>query len=525
MRSGFIASVASSGSGPGTPGRPTNVSGTAVSSGQIDVTWTAPLSDGGSPITDYDVQYSSDSGSTWTTWADGGSALTSRSVTGLTNGTLYTFRVFAKNAIGSGPLSINNPDVSAAGAPTATTNVGEVTTATPTVTTDSATAETFNTNTTVTLTGSGTWTNPYQSGSTTGTATLSGTTSVGTLDYIYGTTNGGPYGSTSSNGLLTGLTRGTTYYCKARGTNSSCTALLKATVNPNGGPTTVTFEYGTISGVYTQSVTLGSPIGGINNVAVSASITSPPSNIYYRVKATNSVGTTYGSQVGIVLSSTTAQGSQLSFTPPFVDTMYDLTIVGGGGGGSVGGGGGGQVLTYATTSVGASFTYAVGAGGSGASDVSNNAAGGTSTTTSGLSGVSNANSGGAGLGVFDGNTSKGGNSGSGNAGGTGIWDVFNGYAGGGGGGQTAAGTAALAYYAAGPAGEGVSGMGGGGGGGVSAATIPAPQPAIGKGGGGNGSTTTGANGASTSGGGGGGGGSTGGNGGSGKVSFYYKGPA
>jgi hypothetical protein len=65
------------------------------------VTWKAPAN-GGSTITDYVVQFSSNSGATWTTFRDGVHATTSATVTGLTNGKAYVFRVAAKNARGTG---------------------------------------------------------------------------------------------------------------------------------------------------------------------------------------------------------------------------------------------------------------------------------------------------------------------------------------------------------------------------------------------------------------------------------------
>ena len=89
------------------PGSPTAVVATSGNA-SLAVTWTAPASNGGSNITDYVVKYSSNSGSTWTTFADPVSTATSCNVTGLINGTSYIFRVVAKNAYGLSLPSANS---------------------------------------------------------------------------------------------------------------------------------------------------------------------------------------------------------------------------------------------------------------------------------------------------------------------------------------------------------------------------------------------------------------------------------
>jgi len=93
-----------------TPGAPTSVTGTAGNS-QVSVSWTAPSSNGGNAVNDYVVEYSANSGSTWITFADGTSSATTATVTGLTNGSGYIFRVTARNAAGNGTASASSPVV------------------------------------------------------------------------------------------------------------------------------------------------------------------------------------------------------------------------------------------------------------------------------------------------------------------------------------------------------------------------------------------------------------------------------
>ena len=88
----------------GVPGTPTSLVAVPLAS-SVRLTWTAPAQNGGSAITDYVVETSDDSGETWTIFADGTSTVTSTTVTGLTNGSSYWFRVSASNVLGSGASS------------------------------------------------------------------------------------------------------------------------------------------------------------------------------------------------------------------------------------------------------------------------------------------------------------------------------------------------------------------------------------------------------------------------------------
>ena len=96
------------------PSAPTSVTATAGNA-QAVVSWTAPTVLVQTPITDYVVQFSSNSGSSWTTFSEGTSTAASATVTGLTNSTAYVFRVAAVNGIGTGAYST----ASAAVTPTA----------------------------------------------------------------------------------------------------------------------------------------------------------------------------------------------------------------------------------------------------------------------------------------------------------------------------------------------------------------------------------------------------------------------
>ena len=89
------------------PGAPTAVVG-VVGPGQVTVSWSAP-DDGGSPITSYVVTPSAaGAAQAGRTFA---SPATTRVVTGLTDGTSYSFSVVAVNAVGSGPPSTSSAAV------------------------------------------------------------------------------------------------------------------------------------------------------------------------------------------------------------------------------------------------------------------------------------------------------------------------------------------------------------------------------------------------------------------------------
>jgi len=77
--------------------------GTVSTTSSGELSWTAPTA-GESDITDYTIQYSTDD-SNWTTFDDGVTTGTTATVTGLTSGTTYYFRVAAVNSAWTGDFS------------------------------------------------------------------------------------------------------------------------------------------------------------------------------------------------------------------------------------------------------------------------------------------------------------------------------------------------------------------------------------------------------------------------------------
>jgi len=90
--------VARTGDTTTAPDAPANVTATAGDT-TAHVKWSAPASDGGTPITGYTVTAEPGDATCTTTGA------TECTVTGLTNGTAYTFRVVAHNELAGSPAS------------------------------------------------------------------------------------------------------------------------------------------------------------------------------------------------------------------------------------------------------------------------------------------------------------------------------------------------------------------------------------------------------------------------------------
>ncbi len=213
-----IAALPPQGATP--PGAPTGVAGTPLDRA-VSVSWTAPASDGGSPITGYTI--TPYIGTTAQAPVQTGSAATSFTVAGLTNGTAYTFTVSARNAAGNGSSSTASAPVTPQPAPPPGPPTG--------VTAIAADAS-----------ANLTWTAPVSDG---GSALLS----YRITPYVNGVAQA-PIntGNTTTSRTVTGLTNGTTYTftvaaLNATGAGAESAQSLPVTPTPAtapGAPTGVT---------------------------------------------------------------------------------------------------------------------------------------------------------------------------------------------------------------------------------------------------------------------------------------------
>ena len=189
------------------PGQPTSF--VAVSGNQqVRLSWVAPSSVGDSAIAGYRIEYSTNGGVSWlTATSNTWSTSTAHSVTGLTNGTSYAFRVAAINSSSTGSYSSTSsaiPNIAPPGQPTSLV-------ATPV-------------NQGVTLS----WVAP----SSVGDSAIAGYrieySSNGGVSWSISTSN---TWSTSRTYSVTWLTNGTSYAFRVAAINSSSTGSYSATVN------------------------------------------------------------------------------------------------------------------------------------------------------------------------------------------------------------------------------------------------------------------------------------------------------
>jgi hypothetical protein len=246
------------------PNAPTGVSAVGGNA-QATVSFSAPAFNGGNPITLYTVT-SNPGGITATGTAS------PIAITGLTNGTAYTFTVTATNVVGTGPPSAPSNSVTPATAPGAPTGVGAVG--------GNAQATVY-------------FTAPASNGGGpiigyTVTSNPGGITATGTASPI----------------TITGLTNGTTYFFTVTATNTAGTSL------PSGPSNSVTPV--TVPGAPTGTTAVG------GNTQATVSFAAPASNggaaiLLYTVTSSPGGITTTGTASPITVTGLT-NGTAYTFT-------------------------------------------------------------------------------------------------------------------------------------------------------------------------------------------------------------------
>jgi hypothetical protein len=227
------------------PGSPTNVVATAGNSA-ASVTWTAPAPNGSGAITGYTVT-SSPGGFT----ANAAANQTTATVTGLTNGSSYTFTVRATTADGAGAASVASNAVTPMTVPTA-----------PAITLVTRG------NAQVTVS----WTAPANNGG----SVITGYVVTSNPGAITATSNG-----TTTSVAVTGLTNGTPYVFTVRAQNAAgdgpesaaSTPVTPATVP--GAPTAV----GATAGNAKATVSWIPPASNGGSVITGYTVTSSPGNL------------------------------------------------------------------------------------------------------------------------------------------------------------------------------------------------------------------------------------------------------
>ena len=120
--SGAVSATPAELTGVTAPGAPTIDTG-AAGNGAVFLAFTAPMSDGGAAITNY--EYSTNNGTSWTARTPAAVA-SPMAIAGLVNGTTYAIRLRAVNSAGAGPVSnsVNATPSTVPGAPTSVSALG-----------------------------------------------------------------------------------------------------------------------------------------------------------------------------------------------------------------------------------------------------------------------------------------------------------------------------------------------------------------------------------------------------------------
>jgi hypothetical protein len=252
--------------GAGVPGAPTGVTGT-LGNQQVSVAFTAPTNNGGLNITSYTV--TSSPGSFTATGSS--SPLV---VTGLTNGTAYTFTVKATNAAGTGPNSSSSASVTPYAIPGAPTSVS--------ASAGNASAVVY-------------FTAPASDGG-------------GVTSYTVTASTGQSATGIASGITVTGLANGTAVTFTVNATNPAGTgpnSTASASVTPSTVPGAPTIGTATATGATTATIAFTAPASNGGAAISSYTATSSPGNI---------TGTLSGAGSGIITVSGLTAGTTYTFT-------------------------------------------------------------------------------------------------------------------------------------------------------------------------------------------------------------------
>ncbi|MGZ4442053.1 MAG: fibronectin type III domain-containing protein [Nocardioidaceae bacterium] len=301
----------------------------APGSQSMTVTWSAPSSDGGSPVTGYNVYRGTTAGGEAPTPVASNVTGTRFTDSGLTNGTTYYYKVAAVNAVGVGAQSAEASAAPRASAPSAPRTLvasggnGSVALSWATPTSDGGAG----------ITGY----NVYRGTTAGGEATTPVATNVSTTSYTD-----------------TGTTNGTTYYYKVAAVNSAGTSPQsnEASATPQQAATAPTAPQGLTAAASNGAVQLswtaptsngGAAITGYNvyrgTTAGGEATTPVASNVtttsYTDTSTTN--GTTYFYKVAAVNAvGTSPPSGEVSATPKAGAPTAPLSLTASPGDGSVG---------------------------------------------------------------------------------------------------------------------------------------------------------------------------------------------
>ena len=255
------------------PSAPQNLTATGGNQA-VQLSWSAPASNGGATVTSYNVYRS-------TTAGGEGSAPVATGVTGtsytdnpLTNGTTYYYTVAAVNAVGTGPQSTEANATPKAGAPTAPLGL-------------TASAG----NGSVSLS----WSTPASNGGSaiTGYNIYRGTSPGGETTTPVGT------GVTGTSFTDTGLTNGTTYYYTVAAVNSAGTSPQSNEASATPHVPSAAAYVGRVGSATASSsrTSISVPVGGSGVVAghtlVVSLLLSSTTHLTTAVSATDSAGNSY----------------------------------------------------------------------------------------------------------------------------------------------------------------------------------------------------------------------------------------